>query len=71
MANQNIKKRILVVDDEYDITFTLKEGLEDGGFNVDVFNDPELALKSFKPNIYALILIDIKMPKMNGFELYE
>jgi CheY-like chemotaxis protein len=67
-----IKKRILVVDDEPDVTLTLKPGLEIVGlFDVDTFNDPELALKSFKPDFYALILIDIMMPKMSGFDLYE
>jgi CheY-like chemotaxis protein len=35
------------------------------------FSDPELALESFKPDFYALVLIDIMMPKMSGFELYE
>jgi DNA-binding NtrC family response regulator len=61
----------MVVDDEYDITFTLKAGLEDGGFGVDAFTDPELALSSYKPGLYDLVLIDIKMLKINGFVLYE
>jgi CheY-like chemotaxis protein len=62
----------LVVDDEPDITLTLEAGLETVGlFDVDTFNDPESALKSFKPNYYALALIDIMMPKMDGFQLYE
>lgn len=65
-------KRILIVDDEPDITFTLKSGLENSGlFSVDVFNDPKLALASFKPGNYDFLLIDIKMPKMNGYELYD
>jgi CheY-like chemotaxis protein len=62
----------LVVDDESDITLTLKAGLEIVGlFDVDTFNDPESALKSFNPDFYALVLIDIMMPKMDGFQLYE
>jgi two-component system, OmpR family, response regulator ChvI len=63
---QNIKRRILVVDDLPDITITLKMGLEeDGGFDVDAFTDPELALSSFKPGLYDLVLIDIMTPKMD------
>ena len=61
----------MVVDDEYDIAFTLQAGLEDGGFGVDTFTDPELALSNFKSGLYDLVLIDIKMPKINGFVLYE
>ena len=61
----------MVVDNEYDITFTLQTGLEDGDFDVDAFTDPELALSSFKPGIYHLVILDIVMPKMDGFELYE
>jgi DNA-binding NtrC family response regulator len=72
LASQSTKKRILAVDDEPDITLTLKLGLEvNGRFNVDTFNDPELVLQSFRPSLYSLVLIDIKMPKMSGFELYE
>ena len=63
---------ILFIDDEQDVTFTLKTILEETGlFHVDTFNDPDLALKRFKPKFYALVLIDIMMPKMDGFELYE
>ena len=65
------KKRILLVDDEYDITFAFRIGLEDNGFAVDTFNDPEEALSNFKAGLYDLLLIDVKMPKMNGFELYR
>ena len=60
-----------MVDNEWDITIALQVGLEDGGFDVDTFTDPSLALKSFKPNFYDLVLIDIVMPNMDGFELYE
>jgi CheY-like chemotaxis protein len=66
------KKKILVVDDEPDITFILKTSLEDTGlFEVYIFNDPELALSSFKPGYYDFLLIDIKMPKMDGYQLYD
>jgi DNA-binding response OmpR family regulator len=61
----------LAIDDEPDITLMLKLGLEDGGFDVDAFSDPELALSSFRPGLYDLVLIDIMMPKMDGFALYE
>jgi len=63
-------KRILLIDDEPDITFTIKDILEDNGFQVDSFNDPILALNSYKSNFYDLVILDIKMPKMDGFELY-
>jgi DNA-binding response OmpR family regulator len=59
------KKIILLVDDEPDITFTLQRGL------ADAFNDPLMALSSFKPDYYDFMLIDIRMPKINGYELYD
>jgi CheY-like chemotaxis protein len=72
LASQGPKRRILVVDNEPDIITTLQVGLEEGGeFDVDALTDPELALSSFKPGLYNLVLIDIMMPKMDGFELYE
>jgi DNA-binding response OmpR family regulator len=65
----SMPKNILFIDDEKDITFTIKITLEQTGlFFVDSINDPDLALKRFKPNFYALVLIDIMMPKMDGFE---
>ena len=72
MANQDTKRRILVVDDQPDITLTIEVELEEEGlFDVDTFTDPELALSSFKPDLYQLVILDIMMPKMDGFELYE
>jgi DNA-binding NtrC family response regulator len=67
----SLTKNILFIDDEKDVTLTIKAILEETGFHVETFNDPGLALKRFKPNFYALVLIDIMMPKMGGFELYE
>ena len=63
--------RILLVDDEPDITLAFSIVLEDNGFVVNAFNDPLIALSSIKQGLYALALLDIKMPKMNGFELYR
>ena len=63
-----MKKRIMVVDDEDDVNVTLRIVLEDQ-FSVDVFNDPFVALDNFKPGLYDLLLIDIRMPKMNGLVL--
>lgn len=62
----------MAVDDDPDITLTVKADLEASGlFQVDTFDEPELALSSFKPGLYDLTLIDFKMPKMNGQELYD
>jgi CheY-like chemotaxis protein len=69
--NNNKKKRILLVDDEIDVNYTFETVLEDNGFMVDSFDNPVLALNDFKPDLYDLILLDIKMPAMDGFKLYE
>jgi DNA-binding response OmpR family regulator len=63
-------KRILLVDDEPDIVLAFKIGLEDYGFIVDAFDDPEKAASNFKCDVYDLLLLDIKMPKLNGIEFY-
>ena len=70
-AANNLPYRILLVDDNNDILITIKKGLEDNGFKVDAFSNPLEVLSYFKPNIYDLLLIDIKMTQMNGFELYQ
>lgn len=61
-----------MVDDEQDITFSIKTTLEDTGFfQVETFNDPESALSTFRSGVYDLALLDIRMPKMNGFQLFR
>jgi two-component system response regulator ChvI len=69
--NDKKNKRILLVDDEQDVTYTIKKVLENSGFVVDSYNDPTLALSNFKLGLYDLLLLDIKMPKIDGFELYQ
>ena len=64
--------RILIIDDEPDITFAFQKGLRDRGFlTVDTVNDPHVALSSFQAGSYDLLLIDIVMPQIDGFGLYE
>ena len=63
-------KKILLVDDEPDVTYTIKKIVEDNGYKIDEFNDPILALNNYKVNFYDLVILDIKMPTMDGFELY-
>ncbi|MGA7008340.1 MAG: response regulator [Nitrososphaeraceae archaeon] len=63
--------RILIVDDEPDITLSFKMILEGNGFKVDTYNDPVIAKGNFKPDAYELVILDIRMPKMDGFQLYD
>jgi CheY-like chemotaxis protein len=63
--------RILIVDDEQDVARLFGISLERNGFVVDVFNDPLSALSNYKAGTYGLLLLDIRMPHMNGFELYQ
>jgi DNA-binding response OmpR family regulator len=76
---QGFWKRILIVDDDVDITTTFKVGIEESNINQDpdkrievyTSNNPVVALSEFKPNFYDLLLVDINLPHMNGFELCE
>ena len=76
---QRFWKRILIVDDDADVTVTFKAGIEennnynDANSRIEVYtsNDPVVALSEFKPNFYDLLLADINMPHMNGFELCD
>jgi two-component SAPR family response regulator len=75
MTNKGKMEKILVVDDEVDIAFSLKTVLERNRFvHVDTFNDPADVISKYnnQPGIvHDLLIIDILMPRMNGFELYE
>ena len=61
----------MVVDDESDITTALQIGLEARSLEVGAYNDPELVLSNFRPGLYDLVLVDVMMPKVDSFELYE
>ena len=64
-------RRILLVDDESDVISVFKMILEMNGYEVDAYTSPKTALENFKPDFYGLLLLDIRMPTMNGFELYR
>ena len=70
--NDNHSRRILIVDDEPDVCLTFKHGIEDyNGYKVDTYDKPHQALQDFETGIYDLVLLDIKMPHMSGFQLYS
>ena len=71
LSSNNKKKRILFVDDEPDLTSLIKKALESAGFSVNVFNNSADALRDFKPHFYDFVMLDIVMPKMDGFSLYK
>ena len=71
LSSNNNKKRILFVDDEPDLTSLFKKALESAGFSVNVFNNSADALKDFKSHFYDLVMLDIIMPKVDGFDLYK
>ena len=72
-SNSPLHKRILVVDDNSDIALTLRIGLEesDPTMQVHSFDNPVNALLEFKPDFYDLLLIDVNMPLMDGFQLTQ
>lgn len=63
--------RILVVDDESDVCLAIERILDMNGFKVDSYQNPRLALQKFKTDLYDLVILDIKMPELNGFVLYR
>ena len=63
--------KLLIVDDETDVTYTLKVGLEHYGFEVDTYNDPGLVLAELDGKSYDLAIFDVRMPGMDGFELFK
>jgi DNA-binding response OmpR family regulator len=70
-ADNGKKKKILIVDDEPEVSTVLEKVFKLSGFIADSYDDPILALENFKAGSYDLILLDIKMPEMDGFQLYQ
>ncbi|HEY5630606.1 MAG TPA: response regulator [Nitrososphaeraceae archaeon] len=65
------QKRILIIDDEPDIAIILRLTLEDYEFKADTYTDPVLAYENFRSGQYDLVILDIKMPEVDGFHLYQ
>ena len=65
------RKRILLVDDEPDICMVYQIILQDAGYECVSYTDSVNALQEFRPNYYDLVMLDIKMPKLDGFALCE
>ncbi|WP_224983989.1 hybrid sensor histidine kinase/response regulator [Geomonas agri] len=63
------KDKILIVDDEGDIALILKLQLEDAGFETERARDGVEALEAIEREPFALIMLDIKMPRMDGLEV--
>jgi len=66
-----VPKRLLLVDDEPDVTQILAIALRKYGYDVTAYNDPHKALVDFKKGAYDIVILDYKMPALDGFELYE
>jgi DNA-binding response OmpR family regulator len=69
--NNTSTKKILVIDDEDDANLLFKVVLQDTGFKVDTFSNPLLALENFKKGLYDLVILDMKMPIMDGLSVYQ
>jgi DNA-binding response OmpR family regulator len=69
--NTRDRIRILVLDDDYDVALTFKTGLEESGYDVDLFTDPNKVIREFEAGVYAMLLVDIRMPGITGFEVFE
>jgi DNA-binding response OmpR family regulator len=69
--NNKSTKKILVIDDEDYVNLVFKIVLQENGFKVDTFSNPLIALENFKNDLYDLVILDMKMPKMNGLSVYQ
>jgi len=65
------KAKIMIIDDDKDITNLFSIFLEYNGYSVDAYTNPLEAINNFRKNSYDLIILDLKMPKMDGMTLYH
>ena len=70
-SDNSHQRKILIVDDESDMTRVFKSALNRIGYEVVTYNNPVEALSDFEPNQYDLAIFDVRMPAMTGFELYS
>ncbi len=70
MSTKN-NKRIIIIDDDEDINNLFKIFLEYNGYIIDAYTNPVEALNSFRKNSHDLIILDLKMPKMDGMTIYH
>jgi len=71
LSQYDMNKKILIIDDEPDVIVTLRIALQQYGFSADFYSDSTLAYKNFRAGVYDLVLLDIKMPIVDGFQLYQ
>ena len=64
-------KKILIIDDDKEITKSFVNAIASYGYQVSIYGDPSRALEEFKPHLYELVIIDIALPRVNGFSIYR
>jgi DNA-binding response OmpR family regulator len=67
---KDAKARVLMIDDEVELTKVMKLGLEHKDIVVDVYNDPLKAISDFRKGVYDVVILDVRMPLISGFEVY-
>jgi len=70
-GSEKRQKRILIIDDEPDVNIVLQSVLEQNGYRTDSYTDPVAAYKNFREGLYDLVILDIRMPVIDGFLLYQ
>ena len=71
MENKLRRGSIMLVDDDPVVLNILQSGLEEHGYNVNVYQSPVEALEAYQQNAPDLVVVDMEMPQMMGYELNE